>query len=301
MLESGELRLEVAPSVGAGAVGLWARAGGGWQALSRETPAGAVEAGNSSALASFVLAPYSNRIRNARFAFGGREHRLVPNTPEGNAQHGDVRRRPWRVLQRDPQGLRCAIDSRDFADFNFPWPIAVEVEYRLHGNHQVTRLRLENAGTKPMPAGLGLHPYFRRRVAGASEDLLLAFRAGGVYETGPDLIPAAGAVPVPPELDFAHARPVTGLSLNHVYAGWDGRATLSWPGAGLALELQADPVFSHVVAFTAPDGSVAVEPVTNATDGFNLMARGIEGSGVRVLEPGEALEGEVRLTLAHAL
>lgn len=300
-LESGELRLELAPDVGAGVVGLWARAGSGWEAIMRPTPETAVDERNSSGLASFVLAPYSNRIRGARLEFGGRQHQLEPNTPEGNAQHGDVRRRPWQLLEHDARRALLAIDSRDFPDFNYPWPLSVQIEYGLDGRVQTTRLSLTNPGTRPMPAGIGLHPYFRRRIAGSGADALLSLGATSVYQTGPDLIPTAAAVPVPPELDLTSPRSTSGLALNHGFTSWDGRATLAWPGAGLALELHADPVFSHLVAYTAPDGSIALEPVTNATDGFNLMARGVPGTGVRVLQPGETLYGEVRLTIAHAI
>jgi len=35
----------------------------------------------------------------------------------------------------------------------------------------------------------------------------------------------------------------------------------------------------------------AIEPVTNANDGFNLYDKGIPGSGVFVLEPGEEKQG----------
>jgi aldose 1-epimerase len=61
--------------------------------------------------------------------------------------------------------------------------------------------------------------------------------------------------------------------------------------------LEADPIFSHLVVFTAPDGSVALEPVTHATDGFNLMSQGWDSTGVRVLEPGEEISGRLRLRL----
>jgi len=40
-----------------------------------------------------------------------------------------------------------------------------------------------------------------------------------------------------------------------------------------------------------------VEPVTNANDGFNLMADGVPGHGVFVLEPGETRSGDIRLDL----
>ena len=41
----------------------------------------------------------------------------------------------------------------------------------------------------------------------------------------------------------------------------------------------------------------AVEPVTNANDGFNLFAKGIRNSGVFVLEPGEERSASFSLTV----
>lgn len=49
--------------------------------------------------------------------------------------------------------------------------------------------------------------------------------------------------------------------------------------------------------FTAPDGSVALEPVSHATDALSLAARGVPGTDLRVLAPGQSLAGAVRLTL----
>ena len=40
-----------------------------------------------------------------------------------------------------------------------------------------------------------------------------------------------------------------------------------------------------------------VEPVSHANDGFNLAARGVAGTGVRVLQPGETLRGSLRFTV----
>jgi aldose 1-epimerase len=147
-----------------------------------------------------------------------------------------------------------------------------------------------------MPAGFGLHLYFNRFVAGSGE-LQLSFKAGCLYETDDTFIPTEGMKPIPDALDFSVPRPAGEQLLNHLYGGWDGRAALEWLGAGVSVEMACDPVFSHLVVFTAPDGSLAVEPVTNATDGFHLMAKGVEGTGVRVLEPGEAMAGTVALTV----
>ena len=49
---------------------------------------------------------------------------------------------------------------------------------------------------------------------------------------------------------------------------------------------------------TADKDFLCVEPVSNANDGFNLCAAGIEGHGVRVVGPGDRLAGQVRLACA---
>lgn len=74
--------------------------------------------------------------------------------------------------------------------------------------------------------------------------------------------------------------------------GWSG------PASGVALSMHADPVLAHTLVY-APAGLpfFAVEPVTNANDGFNLMADGVPGHGVFVLEPGETRSGDIRLDL----
>ena len=266
----------------------------------RPTPDPAVREGVTSQFSSFTLAPYSNRIREARFSFGGREHQLRPTNPQGTAQHGDVRNRPWRAeVSGDGLTVTCSIDSRDFQDSNYPYLYSVVVEYALHGERFDTTLTLTNRDQEPMPGGFGLHPYFTRRFDGAAE-AALCFAAAGVYQTGDDRIPSAGMVPVPPELDFGRPRLVGEQFLDHGFGGWEGSASLEWPASGRKLVMRAGEVFTHLIVFTAPDGTLAIEPVTHATDAFNLAARGVEGTGMRVLQPGESLSGTVSLTLENA-
>ena len=297
-LENELWQLDIVPDVGASVYGLRARVGGAWHPVMRPTNPDAFSAKKSSACSSFTLAPFSNRIRDARFAFAGREYQLKPTSPDGGTQHGDVRNRPWKLAEL-VNVLEGAFDLRDVSDFNFPFPFAMSVDYALEGSSVTTRLRLTNTGNAPMPAGFGIHPYFVRRL-GDSGEALVSWQAGKVYRTDNSLIPDGPAEPVPPELDFATPREVGQQALNHTFTDWDGTATVEWPGSGVRLRIAADPVFSHLVAFTAPDGTLALEPVTNATDGFNLMARGVPGTGVVVLEPGESMSGVIRMTLEVA-
>ena len=296
-LENEVWKLEVVPEIGASIYGLSTKLDGVWQPIMRPTTPEAFAAKKSSACSSFTLAPFSNRIRAAKFAFRGREYQLRSSSPDGSTQHGDVRNRPWRV-ERTGNTLECAFDSRDFADFNFPFAFTMRVTYSLDGSDFLTTLELENIGPEVMPAGFGIHPYFVRSLPG-SGDAVLQFAAQKYYETDSGFIPNGPPVHVTSELDFSSPRELSSMNLNHGFTDWDGRARLEWPGSKIHLELEAGEVFSHFIAFTSPDRTIALEPVTNATDGFNLLERGQGQTGVAQLEHGQRLHGEVRLRLGY--
>ncbi len=298
-------QLEVVPDVGASVVNLRGRIGDEFVPIMRQTSAEtlalALQKSSSSGLSSFTLAPFSNRIRDARFMFRGQQHRLRETTPDGNTQHGDVRNRPWTVVQHDPETLEAWFDSRSVADFNYPFQIAMNVVYELEGNTFETRLELRNVSKEPMPAGFGLHPYFARTIIGSGE-VMLSFQAGGVYQTDDSYIPTQAMQAVPDALDFFVPRALGAQVLNHVFGAWDGRVTLKYPRpndahSDVRVVMDADELFTHLVVYTAPDGTLALEPVTNATDAFNLMAQGVPGTGTVILEPGAAMSGGVRLRL----
>lgn len=287
-VRSGALILQVLPELGASILNL--HAASGRPVLRPVDPAGVR---SSSQCASFTLLPYSNRIRDAHFPFNGKDVRLTPTTKDGLAQHGDVRNRPWQVERVSDAHLRCTFDSRAFPDMNWPWAFTAVTEYLLHGPHLDTSLTLTNVDTTDMPAGLGLHPYFTRSQDGV--DPWVEFDAALTYDTDERLLPVAGARPVHPDEDHRTPTRLGDRHVDRAYTAWDGVARLDW--GTRSLTVTADNVFSHLIAFTAPDGTLALEPVSHATDAFNLAARGVHGTDMRVLAPGQSLAGAVRFTL----
>ncbi|MBI3517033.1 MAG: hypothetical protein HY060_23630 [Proteobacteria bacterium] len=77
----------------------------------------------------------------------------------------------------------------------------------------------------------------------------------------------------------------------------EGRAHLAWPELGLAVTLSADNIFRHCVIAVLGD-VVAIEPVTNANDGVNLLDRGEPAHGMLMIEPGASIGGRVRFALS---
>jgi aldose 1-epimerase len=300
-IENDFWKLIVSPEFGASPFALEHQINGDWVPIMRPSHAGALEAGKSTDFSSYTLAPYSNRIKAGTFGFRGQTHQLRPNWHDGQTIHGDVHGEAWHVTQQDSSTLDCEIDSGQISNLNFPFPYRVRCQYKLEGANFITTLEMTNTGNEVMPAGFGIHPYFQRRIPGSGGDCTLEFAATGWYRASDpkDPIPEAAAGPIPSDKNFSQARAIHDQFIDGVYNGFAGVVRLSWPGSGYAMKLEADPIFSHFVVFTAPDGTLALEPVSNATDGFNLHARGVSNVGVRELEPGETMTGSITLRLEH--
>ena len=305
-IENDTLRLTVAPELGASPTAFEVKLASGWHPVMRPTSPTTLqrglEHGRSAAFSSYTLAPYSNRIRNNQFVFQGQTYHLRSNWPDGQTLHGDVRDRPVQCNKLDAVTLECTYDSRTAPEPNFPFDYTLLKTYRLEGNTLVTHLRLTNTSDTPMPAGLGIHPYFVRQMPGSTADPVLHVQATGVYDVDERVIPSAAARPITPDLDFSVPRDGYLTFIDRVYNGWDGLAHLEWPGSNVRMIIRADPVYSHFVVFNGdPDGTLALEPVTHATDGFNLIARGVPGTDVRVLQPNQTLEGRIWISMETAL
>ncbi|HVP31165.1 MAG TPA: aldose 1-epimerase [Myxococcota bacterium] len=293
-IASETLRLRLAPALGGSVLAFELHRGGVWLPLWRPTPP-APERANQCA--SYVLAPYSNRIRDGRFSFEGRSYQL--RHVERDALHGDAHHRPWQIVETGATRVRLRLETRSFPDFDFPFPFSVEASYALEGVTLGARLVLTNQGASRMPAGLGFHPYFLRALDGGASEVELETKLGGIYPGEPPvpMLPTGPPRPLPPELDFSRSRPLEAV-LDDCFSGWDGRARIAWPRSGVGATLEASARCRHLVIYS-PAGQpfFAFEPVTNANDGFNLLARGGYDDGVVVLAPGEALEAGFTLRI----
>jgi len=213
-----------------------------------------------------------------------------------HAIHGALRKRPWRITEQTKNSASGEYDSRQDGKINWPWPIQATVNYTLTGQALLSQMTLTNHGTSPMPAGMGWHPYFCRVVAGANPRLTIA--VDGVYpDTNGDCLPTGAAVNLPAQLDFSESRDLKpDQRIDHCLAGFKSPATISWPGAGLTVQLHASNNCSHLVLFNPDAPFFAVEPVTNANDGINLAAKGID-AGIITLPAGQTLSAEMKLQL----
>ena len=297
ILHNEQLRVEITPETGASIVSIATKVNDQWTTLTRPTPTEALEQHNPSLMASFTMAPWCNRIQDAQFPFQGRLIKLQASTPEGYATHGDVRKRPWTVVEQSEHSAFLRLTTHNFPDFNYPFPFVAKVRYTVAENRFVTEFSISNQGFDPMPAGFGFHPYFKRSLTGKPEDeAWLQCQVQGVYPS----MPSGPMQPIPPDHDFHQLTPLGTRVIDAVYGGWDGRATIRYPASKVQLRYECSEVLRHLCLFT-PVGKpfFAVEPLSHGLNGPNLLAAGQEHTGVRILEAGEGMEGTFIMSIEN--
>ncbi|MCU0464171.1 MAG: hypothetical protein MUF38_06340 [Anaerolineae bacterium] len=292
-LENAHWRAGILPQTGASIAFGQAQRGGTWQDVLRPTPE--TDYANAGKCSSFIMLPWANRIRDGVLRVGDETYLLSTTPDDGTARHGEARKSPWALVSADDSHIRLAFSGGASGAGAWPFPYRAEAAYQLDGPDFIWELRLTNTSDQPMPAGFGHHPYFIRR---ATPPVLTVPCEQHFVLT--DFMATSAPVPVSPALDFRSPRPLDDTELNDLLTGRDVTKpnVLHYPENGVTLEMYADPIFAHTLVY-APTGApfVAVEPQSNANDGFNLYAQGIPGSGVFVLAPGETVSGTVTLRL----
>ena len=241
------------------------------------------EAGSDAASAldsaCFPLVPFSNRIRNGAFAFQGQRYQLGKNW-EGDAHaiHGEGWLRAWEVV--DVTGVRSLLRLRGTGWW--PWAYECLQEITVGENGIALSLTLRNTDKRPMPAGLGFHPYFP-----CTSQTTLQFGANSAAPPmgqGPLV-----SQPLDAATSFTSPRPVSGTDLDHCYAGWQGSATITQPESGLQVSVTSLRGAHHCVVYTpANQPYFCVEPVSHLTGAFE--APDPYAAGLELLQPGEALD-----------
>ena len=253
-----------------------------------------------------VLAPWPNRIRDARYVFAGVEHRTAVTDPErGSALHGLVLWVNWRLRRRaaDQVSLGYLLHPQP----GYPFALDLEVEYRLVPDGLTVTLRATNVGADTAPFGAGCHPYLS--VGGTRvDDALLTLSARARQPVDERLLPAGEPVGVDgTEYDFRRPRPVGQLALDTCFGDLErdadglARVRLQSADGGRSLTVWMDERFSHVHVYTADTlaeparrrRGIAIEPMTCAPDAFN------SGDGLLALVPGATFAGRWGLSTSR--
>jgi aldose 1-epimerase len=284
-LRSGNLELVLNPGLGGGIHSFSWLGEGGRVPLMRESHN---DVESVLGLASFPLVPFVNRIRGGRFTFRGEEVVLAPNMAgDISPLHGQGWLGQWTVESHGNQDaeLRFVHQAGEW-----PWTYQALQIITLDEAGLSIRLICRNDDNRPMPCGLGQHPYFP--CTGASR---IATGICTAFEIDEHVLPV-GEVPASGRFDLSD-RPVCGLGLDHGFGGWSGEAVLTDPAWPAPLRLSS-PNASFFQLYSPESGGIFVaEPVSHANAALNEPEERWGELGLRVLEPGEDMRLDMRLEL----
>lgn len=245
-----------------------------------------------------VLAPWSNRIKDATFEFEGKVwDQGVDPSGIREALHGRIATLDFEVTDEGDSAQGCPVEletqgaplawvrlSCDLpAAPSYPWPLSIEVVYVLVAG-ETSRLTLRasarNRAEGPAPVTLGWHPYLRHQ--GDPQQTRVRVRAHSAIKTAQDNIPLPGAdafvssqgldVRGPSQMDDAFTQLVAdedGLAGAVIEQG-DGsvmtlRAALATGRRGCGIV----HVFTGECLPSRGGQALAVEPCLMMTDAFN--------------------------------
>jgi aldose 1-epimerase len=231
----------------------------------------------------FPLVPFCNRIEENVFQFDEASYRLQPNTDwDRHYLHGDGWLSDWTITAQDPASLTMAlaVDGPVYA-------YAAEQTVSLHPDTIDITLTVENTRDRPMPFGLGLHPFFPLTPA-----TTLKAGADRFWTEKHDFLPDE-CMSIPDDLDFSAPAPLPDRWINSGFEGWNGEARIEWPEHDVGLHLTAGTNAGRYFLFRSdtsfePDFQAdyfCFEPMTHTANGHNLPDHG----GLSILASGDRL------------
>ena len=271
-LAAGDTELALAPAVGGGIAHFR------WRGIDimRAATAPALAARNPLGLAAFPLVPYSNRIAHGRFVWQGREIRLPRNFGDHpHAIHGTGWQAPWTVVRADAASATLAY-AHPAGDW--PWAFDTTQDFAVRPDGFDYSIAVTNRDATPMPAGLGLHPYFPN-----PPEVRLTAALDGWWRT--DCVRHAAratsrkAVTTGPGACTPRRPPIT------YFLELRGPVELAWPTHRLTMRGVGQRGAGSSVYAPSGDTLTAVEPVTHPTDTLNAPGH----PGVAVLAPSATL------------
>ncbi len=246
-----------------------------------------------------ILFPYPNRIREASFAFQGRDYSLPVNNGR-NSIHGFAVNASWDVVEHASDSKSAWITgryqlSRQSPDHLEQWPadVILQVTYGLAGRRLSMAVAITNPTAKDLPYGFGIHPYFRLPFDPEGDlDQTRVILPASRFWVLDEFLPTGEIRTVDARLDFRQGQAIRGLKLDDVLTGLDyvgERCTCRLVDILKKAEFQLsfDRNFRELVVYTPPSrpGVISLEPYTQATDAINLQTRGVD-AGLRVLGHG---------------
>lgn len=257
---------------------------------------------------SFIMAPYSNKIKNEEYEFYGQKYKLNIDNPELSMRHGFVSKIDFEIFNVNifDDFVEVVFYTEAIRATNYkgyPFDVDVFVRYRFSGDELLVEITGKNIGKNAAPFGSGWHSYFKTNEDGI-DNLNLELNADKIVLIDNKQVPLAdeeayALLNEHPEIDFRNSIPLekrffgtkpvnvcfTELTLKN-----DGFFETILNDFENKIELT---IFQHsgvTYVYTGDDlksrsrKSVAIEPVEFMTDSYNRS----ECAEMLELKPGKS-------------
>jgi len=250
-----------------------------------------------------LLFPYAGRLRGKTLTWDGRTWPLEGDDHRGNAIHGYVQNRPWRVIEQAAHRVVGQFQaSLDDPALLQAWPadFRITATYELAGSSLSSTFLIENPDQRPLPFGFGTHPYFCVPLGGSRADACLVELPVRQRWELVDMLATGRRLPVESSEAFQAGLPFGQMKFDDAFTDlqFDGswcRSRIVDPGSGRRLVIEFDQAFRECVVYNPPHRqAVCIEPLTWCPNAFELEQQGRD-AGLRILQPGESLQCQVTM------
>lgn len=261
-LQTNRQLLQVSPQVGAAITRYAVSHKGEWVDFLRPASAQAIERGEISEMASFLMAPWAGRIYQGKFTYHGETIAYPSRQPDNpHSIHGFTRDFPWQVIDQQLNSLSLKFIHQASKE----WPFSFEVmqRYCLDDKGLSIFVDIKNIGDKTMPFSMGHHPFFP-----CDKHTKLYTRVRQAWFNDEKMMPTyCDDHPLVEKLSNGYA--VQEQAWDTIFTEWDKRVVIDW--GDRMLSYQVSEPMNFFVLYNPPGKPwFCAEPFANITDSFNL-------------------------------
>lgn len=260
-IAAGDMKAVLAPSLGGAVMSIQH----GGKNIFRPAASREAVAADPREAACYPCVPWFRRLHGG-LDFAGQHYDLAPTLPAcdpDHALHGHGWVNPWRVTEETENRLVCCFDHAP-APGLFPFAFSATQDFSVSTDEFRIVLSVTNSGDSPMPAGLGLHPFFADKQKNA---------VNFTEYLGEPKLPTA----LKPPDKIEHRGPFPEDAVDYTIKRWNGAAEIIREGTTIAIRSNA-----RILHLYAPEASpwYCLEPVSHWPGHF----------GHDILAPGESMD-----------
>jgi len=250
-----------------------------------------------------ILFPFPGRLTGKTYSFDGTDYHIASDDGLGNAIHGFVLNRAWRIVSCTSDHVigefQASLDSPEVLD-QWPCDFLIRCSYRAVEDGIEAEFEFSNPGETVLPCGFGTHAYFRVPVGeGVAETSIVTCPVSERWSLK-DML-ATGEVTEVSENESLSSGALFGeLTMDDVFSGiqfLDGRATATISNSASKRKLiyTWDEACEICVMYTPPHReAICMEPYTLVPGGIAFDSG---EHGLILLEPSESITHRMEIRL----